>query len=591
MTDALARGAGSRWPRVLRMAGARRGRVVAILSITIALGALGAVEPLLLKRILDGIAARSEWAPLVGVLGLILGVALLKEVLSALNNWLTWRTRIAFQYQLLDATVSKLHSLPLSYHRAQDVGGIMTRLERGIQGVVTGLSELTFNVLPAALFVIAAAVVMLQLDARATLLVFAFLPIPAIVTALAAGEQVQREKLLMQRWSTIYGRFNEVLSGIVTVKSFTMEEQEKLRFLNGVDAANHEVVRGVWRDSWTGTLRNVAIVLARIAALAWGGYWALHGQGSVGTVVAFLTFVTALFAPFQGLLGTYQTIKKTTASLDVVFSILDAQDSLGDLPNAHDVPYVRGDVRFEDVWFGFDRSRMVLNGIDLDVRAGEIVAIVGPSGSGKTTMMALLQRLYDPTSGSIRVDGRDLRELKQRALRRHIGVVLQDGLLFNDTVRTNIAYGSEGASEAEIVAAAKAAHAHEFIVELANGYDTYVGERGSHLSGGQRQRLSIARALLKDPAILILDEATSALDAESEALVQEALDRLVRGRTTFVIAHRLSTVMHADRIIVLKGGRIVEQGRHEQLMHSAGYYASLVERQMRGLGKSRSLSA
>jgi ATP-binding cassette subfamily B protein len=423
------------------------------------------------------------------------------------------------------------------------------------------------------------------------LLVFAFMPIPALITALTTGEQTAREKELLQRWSSIYSRFNEVLSGIVTVKSFVMEEQEKIRFLQGVGDANRRVVEGVWRDSWIGASKNLCIVLARITALGWGGYWAVHGQGSVGTVVAFLTFVNALFTPFQGLLGTYSTIRKTSASLDVVFSILDAQDSLGDAPHARDVPHVRGDVRFQEVSFGFDRRRMILSGVDLDVRAGEVVAIVGPSGAGKTTMMALLQRLYDPSHGAILVDGRDLRDLKQRALRRHIGVVLQDGLLFNDTVLTNIAYGRPDATHTQIVEAAIAAHAHEFIVELERKYETMVGERGSHLSGGQRQRLAIARALLKDPAILILDEATSALDAESEALVQEALDRLVRGRTTFVIAHRLSTVMHADRIIVLKNGSILEQGRHDELMRAAGYYASLVERQTRGISRQRSLSA
>jgi ATP-binding cassette subfamily B protein len=569
------------------MAGARKGRIAGVLALSISLGLLGTVEPLILKRYLDGIAEARLWSTLVRALLALLGVALVRELLGAVSNWLTWHTRIAFQYELLDATVARLHSLPLSYHRAQDVGSVMTRLDRGIQGVVAGLSELSFNVLPAALFVAMAALAMLRLDVRATLLVFAFLPIPALITAVTAREQVAREKDLLSRWSSIYARFNEVLGGIVTVKSFAMEDQERTRFLRGVRDANTAVIRGVWRDSWVTASKSTAVSLARVAALCWGGYWALRGEGSVGTIVAFLAFVNALFAPFQGLLGTLQTVHRTSASLEVVFSILDAQDSLGDAPDAIDVPSVRGEVAFEDVWFGFDPRKPVLTGIDLAVKPGEIVAIVGPSGSGKTTLMALLQRLYDPFRGAIRVDGRDLRALKQRSLRHHIGVVLQDGLLFNDTVRMNIAYGRPDASEDEIVAAARAAHAHEFISRLELGYDTPVGERGSHLSGGQRQRLAIARALLKDPAILILDEATSALDAESEALVQEALERLVHGRTTFVIAHRLSTVMHADRIVVLKAGQILEQGRHDELMRRQGYYASLVVRQMRGFGRAR----
>jgi ATP-binding cassette subfamily B protein len=403
------------------------------------------------------------------------------------------------------------------------------------------------------------------------------------VGALAAREQAEREHELLGRWVRIFSRFNEVLSGILLVKSFVMEEVEKRRFLNGVATTNGVVLRGIAKDSRVNATRNGIIALARVTSLGLGGFLVLRGEIGVGTLVAFLAYLSGVFQPVQSLTGLYQTLQRARVSADSVLSILHARVSLSDTPRARDAGPLRGEVEFRDVSFGYGDGRLLLQNLEFHARAGTTTALVGPSGAGKSTLMALLQRLYAPTSGSILLDGHDSRELTQRSVRSQIAVVLQDGLLFSDSVRDNIAFGRPGASLGEIEAAARAANAHDFISALPQGYDTLVGERGSKLSGGERQRIAIARALLKDAPILVLDEATSALDAENEHQVQEALARLTRGRTTFVIAHRLATVVAADQILVLRDGVIAERGTHAELVRAGGYYATLTAKQRAGL--------
>ncbi|WP_227026977.1 ABC transporter ATP-binding protein [Corallococcus soli] len=564
-----------------------RGAVAFILLLVLTSASLSALEPLVLKYIFDQLGDQGAVrAVLLGVGGLVL-LGLVREVLASTSNWLTWRTRIHVHYSLNEATVTRLHRLPLSFHREEGVGAIMTRLDRGMQGFVGAITELTFNVVPAAAYLLLSVIIMFRLDWRLALVALAFAPIPVLIARKAAPVQTRREQTLMDRWAKIYARFNEVLSGIVTVKSFAMEEREKQRFLHDVREANAVVTRGVGYDAVVGAGQNVTVLVARVASIGMGGLLVLKGDITTGTLVAFLGYIGGLFGPVQGLSGVYRTLRTASVAMRQVFSILDAQDHLGDAPDAREVTGLRGEVEFADIHFAYPAAagehRPLLRGINLKVNAGETIALVGPSGAGKTTLMSLLCRFYDPVQGVVRIDGQDVRSLKQMSLRHHIGVVLQDSLLFNESVRANIAYGRPDATQAQIEAAARAAHADVFIDRLPQGYDTVVGEKGSRLSAGERQRIAIARSLLKDPPILVLDEPTSALDAESEALVQEALGRLMKGRTTFAIAHRLSTVVDADRILVLQDGRIVEQGPHAELMRRDGYYASLVRRQTRGL--------
>lgn len=585
MLEARLTSSKSRWSRALGAVWPYRGPALLVIALTLVGAAFGALEPLLYKRIFDGLGAGQgafgsvlPWAFALGAL------ALGRELIVGASGWLMWRTRLRLQHQLLDATVTRLHRLPMEYHRGEGIGSVMTKLDRGIQGFVAAYGDTTTQLIPAFAYLVMSLVVMSQLSVRLTVATLLLVPLPAIIASIAAPTQVQREARLLERWSRLYARFHEVLSGLITVRSFAMEDREKRRFLDGVAQANTEVERGVGYDTRVGALQSSVVAGARVVSIGYGAYLVMHGSVTVGTVVAFLGYVGGLFGPVQSLAGLYATLRKAAVSIDTVFGILDAKETLGDRPGAIDPGRLAGEVKLENVHFGYAADGPpVLEGVSLTVHPGETLALVGPSGSGKSTITALIQRFYDPQSGSVRLDGRDVRDLKQAAIRREIAVVLQDPVLFNDTIANNIAYGRPDASHHEIEEAARAAHAHDFIMRLPEGYETMVGERGGRLSVGERQRISIARALIKDPPIVILDEATSALDAETETAIQDALERLLVGRTALVIAHRLSTVVHADRIVVLRNGVIVEEGSHRDLVSHHGYYAKLVHEQTRGL--------
>jgi len=367
---------------------------------------------------------------------------------------------------------------------------------------------------------------------------------------------------------------HETISGTRIVKAFGMEEYENKRFSEENERFFKLNIKAVSINAAASPFMEFLGGIGIAAIILYGGFQVIKGGATPGTFFSFLTALIMLYEPVKRLTNMNNTIQQGIAGAQRVFSIIDMEPEIGDGPDAVALPKITRSIDIENVSFAYEETP-VLKDIDLSIRAGEVVAFVGMSGGGKTTLVNLIPRFYDVTTGRIAIDGQDIRDVTVESLRGQIAMVTQQTILFNDTVRNNIAYGDIQRSEEEIVGAARAAHAHDFIMQLPQGYDTIIGEAGTKLSGGERQRISIARAILKDAPILILDEATSSLDTEAEIEVQKALDNLMAGRTTLIIAHRLSTIRNADRIIVLVNGRIVEEGNHEFLLAKRGEYYKL----------------
>jgi len=473
-----------------------------------------------------------------------------------------------------------LHQLSLRFHLERRTGAITKVVERGTKSIDTMLYFLLFNIAPTILEL--ALVLGIFWTRYGAWLVAGTLAMVVLYIAFTRWVTDWRSKLREKMNDLDTGAVAHAVDSLLnfeTVKYFNAEGREGRRYEAAMTAYAGAAVKSENSLAWLNIGQALITNLMLAAGMAWVVVGWGHGRFTAGNVVLVSTLLSQLFRPLDLLGMVYRTIRQGVIDMGAMFDLVDTPAEVTDAPGAPPLLVTRGHLRFEDVRFGYEPGRDILKGIDLDVPAGATVAVVGPSGAGKSTLARLLYRFYDLTGGRVTIDGQDIAEVTQASLRAAIGIVPQDTVLFNDTIGYNIAYGREGAGEAEIEAAARGAAIADFIERQPEGYGTRVGERGLKLSGGEKQRVAIARTLLKDPPILILDEATSALDSRTEAEIMATLEAIERGRTTIMIAHRLSTVVHADKIVVLEAGRIVEQGSHAQLLARGGLYAEMWARQ------------
>jgi subfamily B ATP-binding cassette protein MsbA len=581
MAGSKMRGGALNWRRLLSYLKPYWGQMsAAIIALLISMG-FSLLFPVMIARLLDSITHTSSVSFLNRWILLLSGIFLGQAAFSFVQSYLMAVIGERMVYDLRTSLYSQLHNLSLDFFASHRVGDLVSRLSNDTAQMRTALTTNLASLLSQIASLVGAFIIVMVVNPRLTLLVFSVAPV-LIVVARFFGQRIQKGSAEVQtKLASSAVAAEEALQGIRVVKSFVREQYETLRFAEASQATLGESIRlAIYRSLFAALMMFMG--LTAIGAVIWyGSHEVITHRLSLAMLTGFLMYGLIIASNLTALTGLYGQFRSALGSVQRVFEIQDLEPSVPDLPQAAPMPIVRGHISFENVSFCYQENVPVIRGITLAIHAGEILALVGHSGAGKSTFLNLILRLYDPTGGGVFIDGIDLRSVKQSTVRAQIGIVPQEMILFGGTVRENILYGRLEASEAEIIAAAKAANAHEFIMELPEQYETVVGERGAKLSGGQRQRIAVARAILKDPRVLLLDEATSFLDSESEELVQEALNRVMEGRTTVIIAHRLSTIKTAHRIAVFDRGRIRELGSHDGLMKLNGSYANLYRTQFR----------
>jgi ATP-binding cassette subfamily B protein len=545
---------------------------------------LGLIPGFMTARIIDVAIPQKNFRELTIDVGIILGTALVSMGFGVAQGWMNSLVGEGIMRDIRTRLVSHLHRMPLSFFTGTKTGEIMNRVSSDVDNVDNVVTGTLTTIITNVVMILSTVVAMFVWNWR--LAVISLIVVPFMILPLGpVGRRMYdiRKKTREQR-DAIESITQETLSisGITLIKSFAREAYERARFYDvGTRLMNLEV-RLAMVGRWF--LASVTAMVLVGPAIVWlgGGWLALRGALDVGVIVAFIGYIQGrLYGPAAALVGVQVQIVSALAVFERIFDYLDMKTEDYDPPGAVTLTDIQGEVRFDRVTFGYDTDRVILHDVSFDIKPGQVAALVGPSGAGKSTITQLVPRFYDPQDGRVLVDEHDVKTLTLESLRAGIGIVTQETYLFHDTIAANLRYAKPDASEDELISAARSANIHEFITTLPLGYETVVGERGHKLSGGERQRLAIARVLLKNPCILILDEATSALDSHNEAAIQEALDVVMRGRTSLVIAHRLSTIVNADVIFVVENGRIVESGSHAVLLARNGPYARLYRTQFR----------
>lgn len=520
----------------------------------------------------DVITVQHDRDRMTELIGLFIGLVLLQGLCSMghsyLTTWISQRVVADFRTHLF----AHLQNLAVNFFARRRTGELLSRLMNDVTVIQSIVTETPIDTAKQLVTFIGGIGFLLAMNWRLCLLILLLLPLLVLVAKFFGRKLKSLSTSIQDQTAALSTLLEEVISGIRIVKSFVQTKREEGRFLAQVQ---HGLALSLKRAGIMALFVPVISLLtfsAAAAVLWYGGTQVIEGAVTPGDLFAFVLFAGILIGPFSSAARVFAQVKEAQGATQRVFEILDAEADIRDIPNAHVLSAVKGHVRAEQVSFSYDPRTPVLSHLSFEAQPGELVAFVGPTGAGKTTVINLLHRFYDPVEGRITVDGHDLKEVTVDSWYRQVALVPQETILFGGTILDNIRYGNPEASEEAVQEASKAAHAHEFISAFPDKYATVVGEKGINLSGGQRQRIAIARAILKNPRVLLLDEATSSLDTESERLVQEALEQLMQGRTTFVVAHRLSTIQRADRILVLDKGRVVEQGTHAQLLERKGLY-------------------